>query len=145
MTKPSTDIGYRMARAVAYLTDSRGALTIKLLAPWDGKGRLESYPASVRLAVRAQAFLFATVEESHKIWTAREMGADVHAAVWDDLLCDRADAMMENTRRRVAQIQRDDEITYAPANQPSWLNALQDRLDGKDEADTGDDNERNDR
>lgn len=130
MKTPSTKSPYRLKRAVAYLTDGNGVLTIKLLAPWDGKGRLDTYPAAIRLAVRAQAFLFATVEESHKIWTARQMGRDVEAAVWDDLLCDRANDMMQASRQRLAQVRRDDAITYSRANQPSWLNKLQDKIEG---------------
>lgn len=114
----------KLARAVAYTHHADGRLDITLLAPWDGKPSLDGFPRDIRLAVQAQHYFFATVEESHKLWTARFISPDVHAAVWDDIMCERATQMLLARKGHDDRLVREAAIIYGDANQPTWLNKL---------------------
>lgn len=113
-----------LTRAVLYSYNSDGSLDIQLLAPWDGKPRLDAFPLHIRMAVKAKHVLFATVEESHKIWTARTISDDVHAAVWDDILCTHATRMLAEDATRGDRFAREAGIIYGDANTPAWVRKL---------------------
>ncbi len=76
------------------------------------------------MMVRAQAFLALTVEESHKVWTARGISKACHAAVWDDLLCQRATAILLASRARDSAFAKEAAFLYGEASDPAWVKRL---------------------
>lgn len=113
----------RLARAVAYCTKPDGTVGILLMA-WDGKPRLSLFPKRVQMMVRAMGFLALTVEESHKVWTARTISKECHAAVWDDILCERATAIMRESRARDTAFAQEAALLYGEASDPAWVKRL---------------------
>lgn len=85
----------RITRAVSYGRDDNGNLSISIVQPWDGFQRIRAFPPHVQeivqgLDLRGRAYLMATVDETHKLWLAGKISEEVRAAVWDDILCQRA-------------------------------------------------------
>lgn len=119
MTKPA----YILTRAVAYSHMPDGTVGISLLA-WHGKPRLSSFPKWVQLRVRASAFLALTPEESRTVWSARSMSRECQAAVWDDLLCQRATAILLDSRARESAFAREAALLYGGAMDPAWVKRL---------------------
>lgn len=119
MTKPA----YALTRAVAYSHRPDGTVGISLLA-WDGKPRLAAFPKWVQFQVRAYAFLALTPEESRTVWSARAMSRECQAAVWDDLLCKRATALLLESRARESAFAKEAALLYGESMDPAWVKRL---------------------
>ncbi len=70
-------------------------MTISSIEPWDGFQRITAFPPHVQEIVqgideRGRNYLMATVDETNKLWLARQISEEARAAVWDDILCTRA-------------------------------------------------------
>jgi hypothetical protein len=96
-----------------------GTVGISLLA-WNGKPRLSPFPKWVQLRVRAFAFLALTPEESRTLWSARSMSRECQAAVWDDLLCQRALAILLEIRALESAFAREAALLYGEAMDRAW-------------------------
>jgi hypothetical protein len=112
-----------LTRAVAYSHRPDGTVGISLLA-WNGKPRLSSFPKWVQLRVQAFAFLALTPEESRTVWSARSMSRECRVAVWDDLLCQRATAILLESRARESAFAREAALLYGEAMDPAWVKKL---------------------
>lgn len=79
--------------------------SISFTTPWDGRHRLNSFPRHVRQAVRLELDEATTELEATKLQVARATCDMVYEAVMDDLLCARAEEIMQrqgpDTRRAV--------------------------------------------
>ncbi|HEX2842147.1 hypothetical protein [Hyphomicrobium sp.] len=80
-------------------------LSISFRTSWDGQHRINSFPRHVRQAARVELNDKMTELEATKLQVARTSGDAVFEAVMDDLLCRRAEDMVQregpDTRRAV--------------------------------------------
>lgn len=80
-------------------------LTITLLKPWDGQHRLNTFPRHVRQAARLELDDKMTEVEAAKLHVAQGINDTMLEAVMDDLLCARAEEILQmqgpDTRRAV--------------------------------------------
>ncbi len=77
----------RITRAVSYGRDDNDNITISIIEPWDGFQRITAFPPHVQEIVqgideRGRNYLMATVDETNKLWLARQISEEARAAVW---------------------------------------------------------------
>ncbi len=82
-----------------------GTLSIGFRTPWDGAHKLNAYPRHLRQAARMELDSSMTEKEATKLQVAHAAGDAMHEAVMDDLLCQRAEEMLQrqgtDTRRAI--------------------------------------------
>ena len=118
----------KLERAVVYARREDGTLDIKLRHPWDGKRRLEAFPWRIQLKVQGEHYFMATPEESSKLWTARFISDELHAAVWDDIMCVRATEALAHEARTDRAVARDIQHLFADFADPTTLQRLDARF-----------------
>lgn len=90
---------------LSYAWQPNGKLSISFRTPWDGQHRINSFPRHLRQAARVELEASMTDREAIKLRVARAAGDTVYDAVMDDLLCSRAETMVQrqgpDTKRAV--------------------------------------------
>ena len=90
---------------LAYAWKPDGSLSILMLKPWSGQGRLNRFPRHVRQTARMELNDTMTEAEAVKLRTARAANDTLFEAVMDDLLCNRAEEIVQkqgpDTKRAV--------------------------------------------
>lgn len=91
--------------SLSYHWDFHKPLTITLLNPWDGQHRLNAFPRHVRQAARLELDETMTEVEAAKLQVAQSVDDTLLEAVMDDLLCARAEEILQkqgpDTKRAV--------------------------------------------
>lgn len=82
------------AKRVTYRFHASGDIDITLLKPWDGEGRLATYPSDVQWLITITDYFVLSLPDRAKIRAARDASPDVFDAVVDDVLCDHADQIL---------------------------------------------------
>ncbi len=80
---------------LAYSWDPNGRLAIAILKPWTGQPRLNSFPRHVRQAARVELEDKMTDMEAAKLNAARSTDDATFEAVMDNLLCIRAEDILQ--------------------------------------------------
>lgn len=80
---------------LSYDWKPNGKLSISFRSPWDGQHRLNGFPRHLRQAARVELEGNMTEMEAAKLRVAHAAGDTVYEAVMDDLLCCRAEDMLQ--------------------------------------------------
>jgi hypothetical protein len=83
----------KIRRAVAYARDRRGRLAIILTKDWNGEPCLNQFPAHIQNTIRQQPVMLEP-GDAEKVWVARQKAQHVQDAVFDDILCMNATALV---------------------------------------------------
>lgn len=81
-------------RTVRYGINEDGSLAILITGNLKAPGRFQNYPNIIRSTVRTAFAMNHTLEESRKLHLAWSMSPDHYVAVFDDLLCSRAESLI---------------------------------------------------
>lgn len=83
---------------VEYTVNPDGTETITLNAEWNDQFRFDNYAYPVREAVREEYQRNPTLTELRRMRLAFSLGEPLHSAVWDDIMTNRAEAMVKAQR-----------------------------------------------
>lgn len=91
----NTTLEAEQSGCLSYTWQPGGTLSISFRTPWDGQHRLNGFPRHLRQAARVELDSSMTDMEAAKLRVARAAGDAVYEAVMDDLLCCRAEDMLQ--------------------------------------------------
>lgn len=83
----------KIRRAVCYGRDRRGRLGISLTKDWNGEPCLQQFPVHIQKTVRLHPMMLEP-GDAEKIWVARQYAQHVQDAVFDDIQCMNATALV---------------------------------------------------
>ena len=83
----------KIRRAVAYARDRRGRLAIALTEDWNGEPCLKQFPLHIQKTI-SQHPMMLEPGDAEKVWVARQHAQHVQDAVFDDIQCMNATALV---------------------------------------------------
>ena len=101
---------------LSYDWQPNGRLTISFRTPWDGQHRLNAFPRHLRQAARLLLDEHMTDIEAAKLRVATAAGDPYREAVMDDLLCARAEEILQRQGPDARRAVKIDELFHLGDN-----------------------------